>query len=168
MLKPIAREKTRITPLGIAAGGGGVVAAIAYAVAIRLMAAEPGSMKQIVLCGLGLLLIAPPLAVAAYAVLRDVRTGALTAAGNFISERRFAAWYMRSFGPVLPMSKTVLGQIDLPYWMLVAPPFVIVGGMAGKFSLDLETANGFFHYSFYVAVTIVLGLIAGVSQAIWT
>jgi hypothetical protein len=52
-------------------------------------------------------------------------------------------------------------------WLFIAPPFFLIGGMAGKFSFDLETANGFFHYAFYVAVTIVLGLVAGVSGAIW-
>ena len=53
-----------------------------------------------------------------------------------------------------------MGNIDLPYWFLVAPPFLIVGAMAGKFSFDLETTNGFFHYAFYVAVTMILGAIA--------
>ncbi len=57
--------------------------------------------------------------------------------------------------------------IELFMWLFIAPPFFVVGGMAGKFSFDLETANGFFHYAFYVAVTVVLGLIAGVSGAIW-
>jgi hypothetical protein len=166
VLKPIAREKTRITPLGIAALGGGAVAAIGYAVAIRLMAAEPGSMKQIVLCGVGLLSIAPPLAVAAYTVLRDVELEPYRGQELYIRAAICGLIYALLWAGFAYV-KHVLGQIDLPYWLLVAPPFVIVGGMAGKFSFDLETANGFFHYAFYVAVTVLLGLIAGVSGAIW-
>ena len=167
VLKPIAREKTRITPLGIAAVGGGVVAAIGYAVAIRLMAGEPGSMKQIVLCGVGLLAIAPPLAVAAYTVLRDVELGPYRGKELYIRAAICGLVYAILWAGFAYV-KHVLGEIDLPYWLLLAPPFFVIGGMAGKFSFDLETASGFFHYAFYVAVTIVLGLIAGVSGAIWT
>ena len=38
---------------------------------------------------------------------------------------------------------------NFPIGLLVAPPFLSVGAAAGKFSFDLETTNGFFHYAFY-------------------
>ena len=169
VLKPIAREKTRITPLGIAAGGGGAAAANAYSVAIRLMAA-PGSMMQIVLCGLGLLLIAPPLAVAAYAVLRDVELEPYRGKELYIRAAICGLIYALLWAGFAYVRGVLFKDtpIELFMWLLIAPPFFVIGGMAGKFSFDLETANGFFHYAFYVAVTILLGLIAGVSGAIWT
>ena len=56
-------------------------------------------------------------------------------------------------------------EIELPigFWSLRRSS--VVGAAAGKFSFDLETANGFFHYAFYVAVTMILGAIAGLGWA---
>ena len=54
-LKPIARNEVRIKPLTAAAVGGAVLAAIAWALAVRLVAPEPGTLRYIV-SGLGLLL----------------------------------------------------------------------------------------------------------------
>jgi len=56
--------------------------------------------------------------------------------------------------------KMTIGTIELPWWIAVAPPFLGVGTAAGKLSFDLDTANGFFHYAFYLAVTMILGAIA--------
>jgi hypothetical protein len=169
LLKPIARQEARITPLRIAAIAGGALAAIAYAAAIRMMAGEPGSMKQIVLCGAGLLAIAPVLAVAAYLVLRDVELEPYRGKELYIRAGICGMVYALLWG-VFAYVRGVLFKdtpIELFMWLFIAPPFFVVGGMAGKFSFDLETANGFFHYAFYVAVTILLGLIAGVSSGIW-
>ncbi len=169
-LKPIAREKTRITPLRIATVAGTSAAAIAYALAIRFMAAEPGSVKQYLLCGAGLLLIAPPLAAAAYAVLRDIEMEPFRGQQLYIRAAICGLVYAILWAVFAYIRGVVFKDtaIELYMWLFIIPPFFIVGGMAGKFSFDLETANGFFHYAFYVAVSIVLGLIAGVGGAIWT
>jgi len=172
LLKPIAREPTRIKPLVLAAIGGGAVAAIVLALVIRKFAPTGEATRsafdiQHILCGIGLLLIAPPLAVAAYGFLRDDELEPYRGRQLYIRAAICGLIYAVLWGGFAYV-KNLLGPIDLPYWFLLAPPFLIVGGMAGKFSLDLETANGFFHYAFFLAVTFVLGLIAGVSQAIWS
>ncbi len=168
LLKPIAREPTRIKPLVLAAIGGGAVAAIVLALVIRLKAPDPGTLRYL-LCGIGLLLMAPPLVVAAYGFLRDDELEPYRGRQLYIRAAICGIIYALLWGLFAYVRGYALKDtpIDLPYWFLLAPPFLIVGGMAGKFSLDLETANGFFHYAFFLAVTFVLGLIAGVSQAIW-
>jgi hypothetical protein len=172
LLKPIAREQTRMKPLVIAAVGGGVVAAIAYAVVMRRFVPGPDTQPsafdlQHILCGLGLLLVAPPTCVAAYAFLRDAELQPYRGAQLWLRAAICGLVYALLWAAFAYVKGTI-GHIDLPYWLLVAPPFLIIGGMAGKFSFDLETANGFLHYAFYVAVTALLGMIAGASGAIWS
>jgi len=73
--------------------------------------------------------------------------------------------YMILWGAFIYVKLQMNGAISPPVWFLVVLPFLIVGGMAGKLSLDLETTNGFFHYAFYVAATMLLGLVAGLGTA---
>ena len=70
LLKPIARQETRIKPVMAAVIGGAVAAAIAWALVVRFVAPEAGMLRYL-LSGIGLLLVSPPLAVAAYTFLRD-------------------------------------------------------------------------------------------------
>jgi hypothetical protein len=169
LLKPIARQEAKITPLRIAVVAGGAVAAIVYAVVIRMIAAESGSMKQMILCGVGLLAIAPPLAAAAYAFLRDDELEPYRGTQLWIRAGICGLIYALLWGVFAYIRGVIFKDtpIELFMWLFIVPPFFVIGGMAGKFSLDLETANGFFHYAFYVVVTILLALIAGMSGAIW-
>ena len=124
LLKPIAREKVRITPLGIAAIAGGVIAAVVYAVVLRKFTAGPDAeTPRQVLCGLGTV-VGPPLAIAAYGFLRD----------DELEPYRGKQLYpgaidglMRCFGPYLPISgrdfpKTALSALHVD---AIVPPFFI-------------------------------------------
>ncbi len=165
-LKPIAREKTRVKPVMAAAIGGAIVAAIVLAVVVRWVATEPGLLRNLAI-GAGLLLISPALTVTAYTFLRDDELEPYRGMQLLVRAAVCALVYMILWA-VFVYVKTMIatdGKIELPIWLLVAPPFFIVGGMAGKFSLDLETANGFFHYAFYVAATMLLGAMAGLGWA---
>jgi len=158
LLKPIARQQTRFKPLTVVIIGVAVVAAIAWALVVRYVAPEAGMLRYL-LSGAGLLLVSPPLAVAAYTVLRDAELETYRGKQLYIRATVCALVYMMLWA-VFAYVKTSLGTIDLPYWLLVAPPFLGVGAAAGKFSFDLDTGNGFFHYAFYLGVTMILGAIA--------
>ena len=165
LLKPIARQQTRIKPVMAAVIGGAVVAAIIWALVVRLVAADAAALRYL-LSGLGLLLVSPPLAVAAYTFLRDdelepYRGRQLYIRAVVCAMVYMILWAVFVYVKVGPMEN----KIELPMWFLIAPPLLIVGAMAGKFSLDLETSNGFFHYAFYVAVTMILGAIANLGWA---
>lgn len=175
ILKPIAREQTRVTPLGIAAVAGGVVAAIAYAALLRRFIPGPDAQSrpfdlQHILCGLGLLLAGPPLCVAAYAFLHDDELQPFRGLQVWLRAAICGAVYAILWAAFAYVRVGLFGgeTIAMPMWFVIIPPFLVLGGMAGKFAFDLETANGFFHYTFYAAVTLLLGLIAGVSSAIWS
>ncbi|MGA2254490.1 MAG: hypothetical protein ABSG53_07510 [Thermoguttaceae bacterium] len=158
LLKPITREKVRVKPVMAAVIGGAVVAAISCALAVRFVASEPGMLRYL-LSGIGLLLISPALAVVAYTFLRDDELQAYRGMQLCIRAAICAVVYMILWA-VFAYVKTTVGTIELPWWIAVAPPFLCVGAAAGKFSFDLETSNGFFHYAFYLAVTMILGAIA--------
>jgi hypothetical protein len=160
LLKPIARQQTRIKPVMAAVIGGAVAAAILGALVVRFVAKEPGALRYL-LSGVGLLLVSPPLAVLAYTFLRDDELEAYRGMQLYIRAAVCALVYMILWAVFAYVYIDVFeGSIDLPYWLLVAPPFLCLGAAAAKFSFDLETTNGFFHYAFYVAVTIILGVIA--------
>jgi len=158
LLEPIARQQTRIKPLMAAIIGAAVAAAVAWALVVRFLAPQPGMLRYL-LSRLGLLLVSPLLAVAAYTVLRDVELDAYRGKQLYLRAAVCGVVYMILWG-VFAYVKNALGDIDLPNWLLVAPPFLGVGAAAGKFSFDLDATNGFFHYAFYLAATMVLGAIA--------
>ncbi|MGO9113527.1 MAG: hypothetical protein ACLP9L_30210 [Thermoguttaceae bacterium] len=159
LLKPIARAQTRVKPVMAAMVGGAIVAAIVLAVVLRRVATQPGLLCYL-LGGAGLLLVSPALVVVAYTFLRDDELESYRGMQLYIRAAVCALVYIILWA-VFAYVKTRLGTIDLPYWMLIAPPFLCVGAAAGKFSFDLETTNGFFHYAFYVAATMILAAIAG-------
>ena len=161
-LKPIARTQFRIRPAVAAMIGGGVLAAIMGALIVRVVAAGPdaGTLRY-VLSGIGLLLVSPPLAVAAYSFLRDDELEAYQGMQLYIRAAVCALVYMILWAVFAYVNATI-PPFGPPYWFALATPLLCVGAAAGKFSLDLETANGFFHYVFYVAATMLLGLIANV------
>ncbi|MEI8373161.1 MAG: hypothetical protein WCJ35_10060 [Planctomycetota bacterium] len=164
LLKPIARREVQIKPVVAAVIGGGVVAAILWALVVRFFGPDSVSLRYL-LSGVGLLLVSPPLAVAAYTFLRDDELEAYRGMQLYIRAAVCAGVYMILWA-VFAYVKTKMGMIELPVWFLVAPPFLGVGAATGKFAFDLETSNGFFHYAFYVAVTMILGAIAGVGS-VW-
>ena len=174
VLKPIDRQPLQVRPLTWAIIGGGAVAAVAYALMVRYMAPESGSQRSIfdlqsLLSGLGLLLLAPPLAVAAYAFLHNDELEPYRGLELWIRAGICGLVYAILWAGFAYIRIAVFkGEtIPMPIWFFLVPPFFVVGSMAGKYALDLETTNGFFHYAFYVAVTVLLGAIAGVSGAIW-
>jgi hypothetical protein len=160
LLKPIAREDARLKPALAASIGGGVLAAIVWALVVRFVATETGMLRN-VLSGTGLLLVSPLLAMAAYAFLRDVELQPYRGVQLYIRAGACGLVYMILWGVFWYVKQQMAGSITPYMWFLIVPPFLAVGGMAGKLSLDLETSNGFFHYAFYVAATMLLGLIAG-------
>jgi len=164
LLKPIARREVQIKPVAAAVIGGGVVAAILWAVVVRFVGHESSTLYY-PLIGVGLLLVSPALTVAAYTFLRDDELEAYRGMQLYIRAAVCAAVYMILWA-AFAYVKTKMGTIELPVWMLVAPPFLGIGAATGKFAFDLETSNGFFHYAFYVAATMILGAIAGLGS-VW-
>ena len=150
-LKPIARQETRLHPVAATA----VVAAV-FAVFITAWIAGGVFRDSLFARAVGLLLVSPPLVIAGYAFLRDddelepYRGKALCLRAGFCTVAYAVLW------GVLGYVSSYLLDVEVWNWLIVAPPLLIAGAFAAFACFDLEFGAGFFHYAFYVLVTMLL------------
>jgi hypothetical protein len=163
-IKPIARKKVKFNPTTaaiVAAVGVGML--LAAWISGKIVDFNSGGFVSIVVAAIGLLVISPPLVWAAYTFLHDDEFEPLPNRELYIRVAACAAVYtvlwglfgyvIGSFGPMVA---------ELWIWVFIAPIALAVGSLAPLAALDLDYGNAFFHYSFYVIVTIVLRMAAGV------
>jgi hypothetical protein len=165
-LKPIARTPLKVRPVMAAAVAGSVLAVLI----VTWLAG--GLLQQSLMArAIGLLAISPALAVAAYTFLRDDELepyrglplyyrAAACATGYAVLWGLF--WYVKT-----TMAPTTTEPLELWQWLFLAPPFLGLGTLAAWVAFDLEIGNAFFHYAFYLLVTIFLGWVAGLGW-VWT
>ncbi len=154
--KPIAREETKLEPVKAAAiGGTGLTVLLVTWVAGGLIAGSP------VIRTLGLLLVSPPLVVAAYSFLRNDELEPYRGSALYIRSGICALAYVGLWGVYGYLSSTGLMSGELWEWLFVVPPFLVTGGLVALVCLDLDFGSGFFHYAFYVLLTILLRWAAG-------
>jgi hypothetical protein len=159
--KPIERTKTRIQPLPAALAAVGTVLVLAGSWFGGELLQE-----MVALRGLGLILVSLPLTLAAYTFLRNDELEPYRRTELLIRAGICAAVYALLWGvfAFLPESLTA-GESYI--WFMLAPPFLVVGALVAMGSLDLDFGSGFFHYTFYVGVTLLLRWLAGMPP-IWT
>jgi hypothetical protein len=116
----------------------------------------------------GLVVISPPLVLAAYWFLRDDELEPHSGKSLYIRAAVCALAYIGLWGMYSFVADPARGILtgELWTWVFVAPPFLFTGALVALASLDLEFGNAFFHYSFYLLVTILLGWMAGMGW-IW-
>jgi hypothetical protein len=161
--KPIARTDAKLQPV--------MAAIIAAAALVVLLATWVGghfglfdttTWRGCFVAPLALLVISPLLVIAAYTFLRDDELEPYRGRGLYIRAAACALGYVILWG----MFNYVVGNQIFPTdelwsWIIIAPAFLIIGGLAAMAALDLEFGNAFFHYAFYVLVTIMLRWVAG-------
>ena len=156
VLKPIAREETKVTPLMII----GIVCAI-FAVLISALMLRGVEEKPTWLLALGALLLAPPSVWAGYTFLRDDELEPHR--GRYLVIRVLACslvyavlWGVYAW---LPSFAFNLQTLEVFHLLLILPPIIAVGAFAAFASLDLDFGTGLIHYGFYLLVTVVLSFI---------
>lgn len=160
--KPILREKSEFTPTVMAIVG----AAILVTVVVTWILGRAGMFQNTLMCFVGLLVVSPPLAAGGYKSLHSseelqpYRGRALWIRAAICSLVYILFWGV--FGYLAEQFLT--GEIW--EWFLLVAPFLAAGGFVGLICFDLDYGSGFLHYSFYVAVTILLRAIAGLGW-IW-
>ena len=153
--KPIAREQLKLKPLAAAAVVGGVLAVVLIAWFSGELVRDNPAVRA-----LGLLLLSPPLVVAAYAFLRN----------EDLEPHRGVSLYIRvaicSLGYIVLWA--IYGYLvgpsmsgELWEWFFVLPLLLATGGLIAMGCLDLDFANGVFHYAFYLLVGVLLRGTAG-------
>jgi hypothetical protein len=163
LLKPIAREKTKLAVWQIVALAVGLVAVLIAALALRWFSED----VRKIAAAIGLLVLSAPLAAAAYTFLRDPElephsglalwTRAAICGAIYIGCWAFFVWGMPYFVPWA----MVQDRGDIWKWVFVGPMFGLAGATAALATFDLDLGNGFFHFCFYVVVTLLLALTMG-------
>lgn len=155
VLEPIARQETRLSVWIVA---GVAVAALLVLITAWLLKGSQESVKRTA-AAIGLLLVTPPLVLAGYTFLRNdelepYKGAALWIRVGICSAVYIGCWVIYSFVP---------GEwTDEFYkWMFLGPAFSVAGATAAFACFDLDFASGFFHFAFYVGVTLLLGMMMG-------
>ncbi len=159
-LKPLTRRKVKIKPTVAAAIAGGALATV-------VIAWWGGALfrENLAMLVTGLVLVSPPLVLAAYAVLRDDELEPYRGVPLWIRAGICSAVYASLWGAFGLLPPGLAGEIW--NWFFLAPPFFVVGALAALGCLDLDFGTGFFHYSFYLLATISLRWLIGM-PALWT
>ena len=163
--KPIARTTVKLSPVAVVAIG-------SSALLILVAAWAGGALKLFqnpFVSAAGLLAVSFPLAVAAYSFLYDDELEPYRGRALYLRTAICGASYTLLWGVFWLLASPTFGYVtgDLWNWLIVAPPFVAIGGLAAFAALDLEYSSGVLHYGFYLVVTVILGRLA-TGHWVWT
>jgi len=157
LTKPIARTPLKLHPVAIAAGVGGALTVLL----VTWVAGGP-IRDSLPIRIVGLLLVSPPLVIAGYGFLRNDELEPYRGMSLYVRAAICAAAYVVLWGVFAYLTGTdglITGE--LWQWMFVLPAFLATGGLIALACLDLDFGSGFFHYAFYVLMTMVLRWAAG-------
>ncbi len=163
--KPIARTDLRAHPVAVAL----IVAAVLLVLLLtwvagrsKLFEGTPG----MIVATVGLLLVSPPLVIAAYEVLHDDELEPFRGLSLYVRSGLCGLGYVLLWGIFSLVASAGLVTGDVWNWVFIVPPFVLVGGFVAFAALDLEFGNAAFHYGFYLVATLLLRWAAGM-QWVW-
>lgn len=160
--KPLGRIETEVGPLTKVIAG---AAALLVVIATWLLGSGDTLKDSPALLLSGLIILSPPLAVAGYLALRDEEALELyQGLGLWIRAAicglvYAGLWVGFGFVPVDAYREAYS-------WLYLAPPFVIVGGLAALACFDLPFGNAVLHYCLYLAATMFLRYLAGL-EPLW-
>jgi len=163
--KPTAHKDARFQPVETV-----VVAAAAIVVMVATLAArgvlQGDSWTSWILRAVGLLLVSPPLVLGGYWFLHDDELEPYRNRELYLRAGALALVFAILWGAFGPLENNVMERGEIWQWLFVVPPFFVVGGLMALACLDLDFGSGFFLYSFYVMVTVLLRWLAGLDW-IW-
>ena len=157
VLEPIARESTELSMWVWGAIGGCVLLAFGVALFGRSMETE----SQMLLAGIGVILLAPPLVIGGYWFLKNDELEPYRGWGLWLRTGICCAIYIlcwAAYGYWVPAE----WKDELWKWTFLGPLFAVVGAVTAFACYDLELSSGFFHFAFYAGVIALLGILMGV------
>lgn len=156
-LKPVSRKEMKVGPVAIIGVVAGCLLVAALTVVLRTQL-----QSSFLLRGLGLLLITPPLVLAAYGFLRDDELEPFRGKELYLRMGICSLVYAILW-LALPYMGDVMAVGEEPYmWVLVVAPLAIGGGIAAFASLDLAPGSAALHLAFYTLITFLLRVAAGI------
>lgn len=162
-LKTFRRRDTKFQPLLFTAVAGAVLVALLIALVLR----SSGPVDNWIMAAAAVVL-GPPLAWAGYTFLRDPELEAYQGAAVAARSLACGLVYSLLWGVFVFLGDRFFGDAfrqGLEIWqMLVLLVPVFAGGILAAYaSFDLEPGNAFFHCAMYLAVTVMLRMVAGLS-----
>ncbi len=168
VLKPLERTETDITRRGLIMTGVAILTAIALAVAIRLTGGDQGTPLWARI--LGAVLLAPPLVWAGYNFVRDSElapyvTTELRNRVLILSAIFAGLWLLYAFIPSYLFDLSSAAEMDFVSFGVVFCVMLAIGAFASVATFELEFTSGLAHVGLYLIVTLLLGLLSGVTFA---
>jgi len=154
--KPLARKETKLNRVQLVALVGGALLAVVVA---WLLGRSLDLAAQPLIVGGALLVVSVPIVWLGYHVLRNDELEPYTGRALWIRVGICAVIHAGLWGvfALVPADFVVNGWA----WLGIAPPFLAAGATASFATLDLDVENAFFHYCFYVLLTMLLRWCAG-------
>jgi hypothetical protein len=156
-LKPIARVKTKLSPVLIVGIVGSIVLTLAVAFMMRL---APEDSKMLI-AGVGLAIVSPALALAGYTFLRDDESEPYRGKALYLRAALCGFAYALLWAAYIPLPMFGIISGEVWQWVFVIPVFVAAGAGIAFATLDLDFGNAAMHYCFFLAVTILLRFAIG-------
>ena len=163
--KPIARTDVKIQPLAVALIAAVAVGIVLLAAAGRLwdLQAATWTLTHYLVVTVSLLLISPALVVAAYSFLRDDELEPYRGLALYLRVGLCALGYTVLWAIFSYVAGMFLSDPDAIWmWLFIAPPFLVWDALVALGSLDLNFGSSFYHYTFYLVITILLRWVAGI------
>ena len=151
-IRPIARRETKVKPIVVVGVGAGVLGVFIVALLLGRAGTFQGNM---LLTAIGLLLISPPIAAAGYTFLQsDEDLQPYRGKMLYIRAAICGTIYAALWGGFIYVAGIFMTG-DLWEWIVLAP-FFVGGAVVALACLDLDFTGGFFHFTFYAFLTILL------------
>lgn len=154
VLKPIERDERKITPVKI-----GAVAGSALGVLLVSWLADGLIRESLAIKAIGLVVLSPVLALAAYEALRNEELEPYRGMVLWIRCGICGAIYAVTWAAFALLPGDLF--VEPWTWIFIAPPFVFVGALTALAAFDFDFGTATFHYAFYVLVTMLLRWVIG-------
>ena len=168
VLEPIFREEVRLSTPTIVGIVASIVVVLGFAFALRLAAAKPGQIDQLVTI-IGSIVLAPPLAFAGYTFLRDQEAAphrGLELVQRLIAPSIVYPLLWGLYWAVFAYFGYTNKPPELMALLPVAIGMIVAGAVTAQASLEIEFGQAAMHYALYLAATIVLRTVMGMN-AYW-
>lgn len=157
VLKPISRKETKVGGKTWGLIAAGIVVILAGAWWLR----DPEGNQPWWLLGIGSLVVALPVVRTGYAFLRDDELDPYRGADLWVRVAVVSALYAATWAAVtwLPPLAGYDESLDLLGGTIVVGLALAFGTAVSYFALDLDVGPAFFHYAYYLGVTVCLRLL---------
>ncbi len=164
VLKPIVREETDVTRKGLFISIGAVLAAVAVAVALRMMYGGAPVWAQ----WAAAILLAPPLVSYGYKFVHDQELAPyvgpeLRNRVLVLSAILASLWLIYAFVPSYVMNLDKASEMSYMVFGITLAVMVTAGAIASVATFELEFINGLAHAGLYLIVMLALAVISGVA-----